>query len=179
METTISNNNQSQLIKEETEKIHLQILFELQRFKNEVNQHFDSMKNNLNLREKKSSKILTIKSFSSSYREITESRIFISRNSLLTDLFQISHIRGLRSVLIAILIILVIQVTINDIIEDGRINLDFGLIFKCFADLHVALFIWLIMQLSTAIIVFMGFYSWTKNRCNHNKDLSKKLNLVF
>ncbi|CAF1226940.1 unnamed protein product [Rotaria sp. Silwood1] len=171
METTISNNNQSQLIKEETEKIHLQILFELQRFKNEVNQHFDSMKNNLNLREKKSSTILTTKSFSSSYREITESRIFISRNSLLTDLFQISHIRGLRSVLIAILIILVIQVTINDIIEDGRINLDFGLIFKCFADLHVALFIWLIMQLSTAIIVFMGFYSWTKNRCNHNKDL--------
>lgn len=51
-----------------------------------------------------------------------ESRVFIPRNSLLTDLFEISHIQGLRNVFIASLIIFVIQVTINDLIEDGRYN---------------------------------------------------------
>ncbi|CAF2996933.1 unnamed protein product [Rotaria sp. Silwood2] len=166
-EATISNNNDSQWIKQETEKIRLQLLFELQRFENGINKHFDSLKNNLDLQQKKSSELLII---NSSYRQITESRIFIPRNSLLTDLFQISHIRGLRSVFVAILIILVIQVSINDIIENG------SLIFECFADLHVALFIWLIMQLSTAIIVFMGFYSWTKNRCNYWEHLKSKTN---
>ncbi len=58
--------------------------------------------------------------FRSSNRQITESRIFIPRNSILTDLFEISHIQTLRNVFAATLIIFVIQVTINDIVQDGR-----------------------------------------------------------
>ncbi|CAF3750192.1 unnamed protein product [Rotaria sordida] len=169
-EETISNNDESQWIKQNTEKIHLKLLFELHGFKNEINEQFNSLKTNLDLQQKKPLEMLTM---NSSSRQITESRIFIPRNSLLTDLFQISHIQGLRNVLVAILIIFIIQVTIDDIIEDGRLNLDFNLIFESFADLHIALFIWLIMQLSTAIIVFMGFYYWTKNRYNYRKHLKR------
>ena len=61
-----------------------------------------------------------------------------------------------------------------------RLNLDFELIFQCFGNLHIALFIWLIMQLCTAVVVFMGFYYWTNNRifyCRDKKKLSKK-NLI-
>ncbi|CAF1259747.1 unnamed protein product [Rotaria sordida] len=173
MEETISNNDESQWIKQKTEKVHLKLLFELHGFKNEINEQFNSLKTNLDLQQKKPLEMLTM---NSSSRQITESRIFIHRNSLLTDLFQISHIQGLRNVLVAILIIFIIQVTIDDIIEDGRLNLDFNLIFESFADLHIALFIWLIMQLSTAIIVFMGFYYWTKNRYNYRKHLKSKSN---
>jgi sterol O-acyltransferase len=53
-------------------------------------------------------------------RQINESRIFIARNSVLTDLFETSHIRSIRNVFIAVLLIFVIQVTINDIIQSGR-----------------------------------------------------------
>lgn len=55
----------------------------------------------------------------------------------------------------------------------SRLDLDFDLIFECFGKLHIALFIWLLMQLSTLIIVFIGFYSWINSRCNHEKYLSK------
>ena len=51
---------------------------------------------------------------------MNESRVFIPRNSLLTDLLQQPHINSLRNVFAATLIILLIQVTINDIVQDGR-----------------------------------------------------------
>jgi hypothetical protein len=107
---------------------------------------------------------------------MNESRTFIPRNSVLTDLFRTSHIRSIRNVFVAMLLIFVIQVTINDIVQYGRLNLNFELIFQCFANLHIALFIWLIMQLCTAVGVFMGFYYWTNNRifyCKNVKNLSK------
>ena len=53
-------------------------------------------------------------------REMKESRVFIPRNSILTDLLRQPHIQSLRSVFAATLIIVVIQVTVNDIVQDGR-----------------------------------------------------------
>lgn len=53
-------------------------------------------------------------------RDVNELRVFTPRNSLLTDLFEISHIQGVRNVFAAILIIFVIQESVYDIIEDGR-----------------------------------------------------------
>lgn len=55
----------------------------------------------------------------------------------------------------------------------NRINLDFDIMFQSFANVHVALFIWLLMKLSTAILVFTGFYLWSKNRENYSKNISK------
>jgi hypothetical protein len=51
---------------------------------------------------------------------MNETRTFTARNSILTDLFQTSHIRSIRNVFVAMLLIVVIQVTINDIIQNGR-----------------------------------------------------------
>ncbi len=51
---------------------------------------------------------------------MNETRVFIARNSMLTDLFQTSHVRSLRNAFIALLIIFVIQVAINDLVENGR-----------------------------------------------------------
>lgn len=51
---------------------------------------------------------------------MNESRIFIPRNSILTDLLEQSHIQSLRNIFLAILIIFIIQVTIDDIVQDGK-----------------------------------------------------------
>ena len=69
----------------------------------------------------------------------------------------------------------------NDLFHK-RINLDFHLIFQCFGNLHIALSVWLIMQLCTAVLVFMGFYYWANNRVSYlanPKDLSALLFLNF
>jgi len=109
-------------------------------------------------------------------RQINEARAFIPRNSILTDLFEISHIRSIRNVFVAVLLIFVIQVMINDIIEYGRINLNFELIFQCFGNIHMVLFIWVLMYLATSIVAFMGFHQWSKNRVfylKYKRNLSK------
>ena len=51
-----------------------------------------------------------------------------------------------------------------------RLILDFELVFHCFGNLHIALFVWLIMQLCTAVVVFMGFYYWTNQRIFYLKN---------
>lgn len=62
----------------------------------------------------------------------------------------------------------------------SRLNLDFQLIFEAFGKIHHALFIWLLMQLCTSVLVFMAFYSWSHNRLFY-LDKTKKLskNQVF
>lgn len=100
----------------------------------EVNEQFLSFKNDFQLRQPKTPETSEVKFvvfqnlsfmrsnllFRPANRQINESRLFIARNSVLTDLFQTSHIRSLRNVFVAVLLIFVIQVTINDIIENGR-----------------------------------------------------------
>ncbi|CAF3239898.1 unnamed protein product [Rotaria socialis] len=159
MSTVISND--SQWIQDETEKIRSSLLNELHRIEHEVNEKFVSFKNDFDLRQPKTRERPEQKPPN---RQINASRTFIPRNSILTDLFETSHIRGIRNMFAAMLLILVIQVTVNDLVEHGRIKLDFQLIFECFNKLHIALFIWLIMQLCTAVVVFMGFYYWASRR---------------
>ncbi|CAF5203834.1 unnamed protein product, partial [Rotaria magnacalcarata] len=161
MESTATHTNDSQWINQETEKIHAEILSELNHFESALNKRFAQFKNTVTAQQEKT---LETSLANASSHQITEPRVFISRNSILTDLFKISHIRGVRNVFAAILIIFVIQVTLDDIIQDGRINLQFEIMFESFANLHVALFIWLLMMLSTSIVVFLGFYLWTKHR---------------
>ncbi|CAF3674137.1 unnamed protein product [Rotaria sordida] len=111
------NNSDSQWIQDEAEKIRSSLLNELHRIENEVNEQFSSFKNDFELRHPKTSEPLKIKP---SYRQMDETRVFVARNSILTDLFETSHIRSIRNVFAAMLLILVIQVTINDIVHSGR-----------------------------------------------------------
>lgn len=45
---------------------------------------------------------------------------FLPRKSLLTDLFQISHINCIRNAFAAGFIIMILQHTVNDLIQYGR-----------------------------------------------------------
>ncbi|CAF0783601.1 unnamed protein product [Adineta ricciae] len=160
----IVTNPSPQWIQDEAEKIRSSLLNELHRIESEVNDQFQSFKNDVELRQQKMPDTSPTKS---STRQIHESRVFVARNSLLTDLFEISHIQSLRNVFVAVMVIFVLQVIINDLVAHGRLNLDFHLIFQCFGNLHIALSIWLIMQLCTAVLVFMGFYYWANNRVSY------------
>ncbi|CAF0868416.1 unnamed protein product, partial [Didymodactylos carnosus] len=136
---------------------------------NEVNERFSEFKNDLDFQQQPTKSV--IGNSSKLGRSPVEDRIFLQRNSLLTDLFEVSHIRSIRNIFSAILILFISQVTINDLIENGRINLNFELIFWCFGKLHVALFTWLVMQLSTAVIVYLCFYAWATNRVKYSNRL--------
>ena len=67
---------------------------------------------------------------------------FLARNSLLTDLFEVSHIQTIYHIFIAILILLFMNTMIEDVIDKGQINFDFELIQWAFGNLQTVFFTW-------------------------------------
>ena len=67
---------------------------------------------------------------------------FTNRNSLLTELLEIDHIQTIYHVFIAILILLFINTVIEDLVDKGRIDLDFELIQWNFGNFRTVLITW-------------------------------------
>jgi sterol O-acyltransferase len=47
-------------------------------------------------------------------------RIFVKRNSLLTEMFKINHIRTIRNIFTSIMIVVALQVVFDDLIDSGK-----------------------------------------------------------
>ncbi|XP_060561180.1 sterol O-acyltransferase 1-like [Ruditapes philippinarum] len=89
---------------------------------------------------------------------------FVARRSVLTDLFEISHIRSIYHVFVAILIIFSINTILMDIVEKGSLGLEFNLLTWGLGKFPKVVSLWLCMQFSTLIIVYPGFYGWSVYR---------------
>jgi len=89
---------------------------------------------------------------------------YATRNSLLTDLFEIIHIQTIYHIFIATLIILFLSTVLEDIVQTGSINFDFELIQWALGDFEAVVMTWIGMMLSTLLIVYPAFYCWSKYR---------------
>jgi len=101
-------------------------------------------------------------------------KVFEQRESLLTDLFKISHIRTLRHIFISVLMILCFQIIIYDLTNHGRVNLDFKLFYWLFDGfMTTMIFIWLPMKLSVTLIVYGLFrlYASKRNSTKYNPKI--------
>lgn len=101
-------------------------------------------------------------------------RIFVTRDSLLTELFRISHIRTIRHIFISIMMIFALQVVVNDVAEKGKIDLNFNLIQWAFGNFTLVLYTWFYMKFFTACVVYCAFHYWSKNRVGYLISCSKK-----
>lgn len=81
---------------------------------------------------------------------------FQPRNSLLTDLFEIKHIKTIYHIFIVIFNLLLLNVFISDFADTGSINIGLGPISTAFGGFDHALSIWSIMQL-TILAIFPVF----------------------
>lgn len=78
---------------------------------------------------------------------------FVARNSLLTDLFEISHIQTIYHIFIAILLLLFMSTIIEDVVDKGRFDLDFSLISWAFGNMQAVLMTWVSISQSFVLIV--------------------------
>ena len=123
---------------------------------------------------------------------------FVSRNSLLTDLFEINHIQTIYHIFIAILILLFMNTVIEDLVDKGRIDIEFTLILWAFGDLQTVLTTWVSLYITiykcwnpvimfvlfcpskvammscTLLIVYPAFHFWSHQRLTIVKS-SKRL----
>ncbi|XP_018307117.1 LOW QUALITY PROTEIN: sterol O-acyltransferase 1-like [Mycetomoellerius zeteki] len=88
---------------------------------------------------------------------------FLERNSLLTDLFNIPHIRTVYNMFMMTFILLLLNTIICDIMEFGTIRVGTNTLRHAFAKFPTCIFIWSFMQAST-FGVYAGFTQWAYRR---------------
>lgn len=100
---------------------------------------------------------------------------FLPRNSLLTDLFEIQHIKTIYNIFIVILIILFMSTAIHDIMETGTVHLGIQTIIKAFGKMPIVIYTWIGMTAST-FLLYSSFAFWAHKRLDFQpKSYSLKI----
>ncbi|XP_018114024.1 sterol O-acyltransferase 1 isoform X2 [Xenopus laevis] len=89
-------------------------------------------------------------------------KLFVSRRSLLDELFEVNHIRTIYHMFIALLILFILSTLVVDCIDEGRLVLEFDLLVYVFGKFPIVISTWLCMFLSTFIIPYGLFSVWAQ-----------------
>ncbi|KAJ6645615.1 Sterol O-acyltransferase 1 [Pseudolycoriella hygida] len=103
---------------------------------------------------------------------------FAARNSLLNDLFEIKHIKTIYHIFIAILFILWLNTLVHDYVADGTINFGLTPIKTGFGKIHLAFFIWCMLQ-AVSCLIYLGFSTWATIVNKSSKDRERRINKVM
>ncbi|XP_029003489.1 sterol O-acyltransferase 1 [Betta splendens] len=107
-----------------------------------------------------------------------QGKVFVSRRSLLDDLFEVNHFRTIYHMFIALLIIFILSTFVVDFIDEGRLVLDFDLLVFAFGQFPLVVCTWMCMFLSVLLIPYTLFHLWSHTlsvSCSH----PKVCNLLF
>ncbi|XP_059001244.1 sterol O-acyltransferase 1 [Mustela lutreola] len=89
-------------------------------------------------------------------------KIFVLRQSLLDELFEVDHIRTIYHMFIALLILFILSTLVVDYIDEGRLVLEFSLLSYAFGKLPIAMWTWCTMFLSTLGVPYFLFQRWAR-----------------
>uniref|UniRef100_A0A0R3W886 O-acyltransferase n=1 Tax=Taenia asiatica TaxID=60517 RepID=A0A0R3W886_TAEAS len=91
---------------------------------------------------------------------------FRHRNSVLTDLFKISHIETVYHIFIAVLLIFALNTILSDVVEKGGLVhvYHFELLVWTFKGFFSVIHCWTTMFLSTCLFVYLAFILWASKR---------------
>ncbi|KAM9408179.1 sterol O-acyltransferase 2 [Pholidichthys leucotaenia] len=87
-------------------------------------------------------------------------KVFMPRASLLDELFEISHIRTIYHMFIAVLLIFCLSSLAVDYIDQSRLVLEFDLLFFAFGKLGVVIMAWVPMFLYTLLVPYYTLVFW-------------------
>ncbi|KAM8890271.1 sterol O-acyltransferase 1 [Synchiropus picturatus] len=90
---------------------------------------------------------------------------FVSRRSLLDELFEVNHIRTIYHMFIALLILFILSTLVVDFIDQGRLVLDFDLLVYAFGQFPLVVCTWICMFLSALVVPYSLFHLWSQTQC--------------
>ncbi|XP_068599375.1 sterol O-acyltransferase 1 [Brachionichthys hirsutus] len=93
-----------------------------------------------------------------------QGKLFVSRRSLLDELFEVNHIRTIYHMFIALLILFILSTVVVDFIDEGRLVLDFDLLVYAFGKGPLVVCTWICMFLSALLIPYTLFYQWSQTQ---------------
>lgn len=93
-----------------------------------------------------------------------QGKLFVSRRSLLDELFEVNHIRTIYHMFIAVLILFILSTLVVDFIDEGRLVLDFNLLVYAFGKIPLVVCTWICMFLSALLVPFTMFHLWSHSQ---------------
>ncbi|XP_010214264.1 PREDICTED: LOW QUALITY PROTEIN: sterol O-acyltransferase 1 [Tinamus guttatus] len=108
-------------------------------------------------------------------------KIFTARRSLLDELFEVSHIRTIYHMFIALLIVFILSTLLVDFIDEGRLVLGFDLLVFVFGKLPVVFCTWLCMFSATVVVPYGLFSQWAQSysSSSHRVILSTYVTIAY
>ncbi|XP_033937964.1 sterol O-acyltransferase 2 isoform X1 [Pseudochaenichthys georgianus] len=89
-----------------------------------------------------------------------DGKVFVARPSLLDELFEINHIRTIYHMFIAVLLMFGLSTLAVDYIDQGRIVLEFDLLFFAFGKLGTVVWAWAVMFFYTLLVPYLTLVIW-------------------
>lgn len=95
--------------------------------------------------------------------KLNGNKVFIARQSVLTELLEVTHIRTIYNIFVALLILFIINTIVYDYIDSGSLSLDLTILKSAFGKPSSVISIWLVMK-AMAMSAFPLFMAWHTNR---------------
>ncbi|KAL3058364.1 hypothetical protein OYC64_010519 [Pagothenia borchgrevinki] len=110
-----------------------------------------------------------------------DGKVFVARPSLLDELFEINHIRTIYHMFIAVLLMFCLSTLAVDYIDQGRIVLEFDLLFFAFGKLGTVVWAWAVMFFYTLLVPYLTLVIWGSlyNTCPSKLGLSLGTGLIL
>ncbi|XP_072244794.1 sterol O-acyltransferase 1 [Leuresthes tenuis] len=93
-----------------------------------------------------------------------QGKLFVSRRSLLDELFEVNHIRTIYHMFIALLILFILSTLVVDFVDEGRLVLDFDLLVYAFGQFPLVVCTWICMFLSALLVPYTLFNLWSQSQ---------------
>ncbi|XP_072179206.1 sterol O-acyltransferase 1-like [Diadema setosum] len=90
-------------------------------------------------------------------------KVFVPRESLLTNLLKDKNIQTIYNIFVAIMIVIIMNTFITDLIDTGSIRLEFDLLQRAFGQAPIVLWTWFLMHVWAMVIFYCTFQYWSQH----------------
>lgn len=132
----------------------------------------DSLVMELELKQRKSQNGMTTKPVR---RESTEKlkelppKEFVIRNSTLTNLWEVTHLRSVYNICLALFVLLYLNITIFYSLDSKKLIRDLSVVAWAFSKFHIVTAVWFGMNFSIIFMMYPSFRFWSTTRLELKK----------
>lgn len=104
---------------------------------------------------------------------------FVMRNSTLTNLWEVTHLRSVYNICLALFVLLYLNITIFYSIDSEKLKRDVSVVMWAFSKFHIVTAVWFAMNVSIIFMLYPAFRFWSTTRSEIKKTRLRYYDLLF
>lgn len=95
---------------------------------------------------------------------------FVCRNSALTDLWEVTHLRSVYNICVSLLFLTLLNITVLYFFDSQKLQNDVSVVLWSFGEFHIVTLVWLCMMASILFVLYPAFQFWATQRSPRKKS---------